>query len=421
MKIIQSFWTLPTTINADPSSLSNKFKGGWPSEAYHFLSWTLSCLKLREHYPEVNLITDSYGKEILIDQMKLPYTGVSTELDDIRNTNPKLWGYGKIHAYSLQAEPFIHVDSDVFIWNKFPKRIHQAKLLAQHLENYPFYRQLLEELSKQSRSLPSEFTQYKDASAINAGIIGGQDFAFYKGFRAKVETFINMYPALIEKQSTDLSILLEQFYSYEYAKTLGLNFEFLLPDVTADFKRCFRFNLVPHKEWFIHTIGFAKKSLIMCMQIQNILRHEYPQYYDRIKQALPLRNLDGTDEDGIYEWDISDHYFRNLKIWRNTASVDVFKLKFVLNDEVNIVGREDGSKVLHYVCSYELTEKILVLNDFDISIANFSSPMSSEEFAQSFSATADQSQREELMFRILNRLTECTFYLNILRIVPASH
>ena len=45
------------------------------------MSWTLSCLSLREHYDEVALYTDQKGYDVFINKLHLPYTEVNVVYD----------------------------------------------------------------------------------------------------------------------------------------------------------------------------------------------------------------------------------------------------------------------------------------------------------------------------------------------------
>lgn len=107
MKIIQSLWSKPSLIT-----------GGWSEKTFYYMSWALSCLKLKEFYNSVELFTDKKGKEFLIDRLQLPYDKVNIVLDDLNEFNSRLWALGKIYTYSIQHEPFIHVDGDVYIYGK---------------------------------------------------------------------------------------------------------------------------------------------------------------------------------------------------------------------------------------------------------------------------------------------------------------
>ena len=53
MKIIQTFWS------GGRNPLEHSF--GWPHAEYNLMSWTLSCLSLREHFDQVELYTDKRG------------------------------------------------------------------------------------------------------------------------------------------------------------------------------------------------------------------------------------------------------------------------------------------------------------------------------------------------------------------------
>ena len=57
MKIIQTFWS------SGRNPLEHSF--GWPHAEYNLMSWTLSCLSLREHFDQVELYTDKRGYEVL--------------------------------------------------------------------------------------------------------------------------------------------------------------------------------------------------------------------------------------------------------------------------------------------------------------------------------------------------------------------
>jgi hypothetical protein len=108
MKIVQTFWSSPHPAAHTMGGVENT--GGWLSAEYHWQSWALSVLQLRQFYDEVELVTDAAGKAILIDVLALPYTSVQVVLDEALAAYPHdLWALAKIYAYSIQTEPFIHI------------------------------------------------------------------------------------------------------------------------------------------------------------------------------------------------------------------------------------------------------------------------------------------------------------------------
>jgi hypothetical protein len=70
MKIVQTFWTKPG------------LNGHWIDPAFHYLSWALSCLQLRQFYSNVELYTDDFGCQLLLEEFRLPYTKVNLTLND---------------------------------------------------------------------------------------------------------------------------------------------------------------------------------------------------------------------------------------------------------------------------------------------------------------------------------------------------
>jgi len=60
MKIVHSYCSKPNIIKED--ELHNRNIGGWIHPAFHYMSWDLSCLKLKEFYPNIELVTDSQEK-----------------------------------------------------------------------------------------------------------------------------------------------------------------------------------------------------------------------------------------------------------------------------------------------------------------------------------------------------------------------
>ena len=69
MRIIQSSWACN-----QPDLLTTN--AGWLAPEYNLMSWTLSCLQLKQYYSEVVLYCDSVSAKTLIDVLQLPYSDV---------------------------------------------------------------------------------------------------------------------------------------------------------------------------------------------------------------------------------------------------------------------------------------------------------------------------------------------------------
>lgn len=127
MRAVWSFWSKPF----------RQYKGRiWREPRHHLLAWGLSLKLARQHFDETQLVTDSAGKAMLVDELGLEFDSVSTELDRLYDADPGWWALGKLVAYSIQQSPFIHLDTDVFLWKAPPPVLLSAPVFAQCPEHH---------------------------------------------------------------------------------------------------------------------------------------------------------------------------------------------------------------------------------------------------------------------------------------------
>lgn len=170
----------------------------------------------KKHYKNVCLITDT---KCLPFFEKLPYTNITTELDDLNNllSGPNFnWALGKLFTYNILATkniPFIHLDYDVFIWKPFTTNCWSESVLVQSIESPstfldspdPFERiyGLVEYKKYGSKNYINEY-DFSQESAYNVGIFGGADTEFIKLYAKKAIEFSidpeNYYVSKLLKQ-----------------------------------------------------------------------------------------------------------------------------------------------------------------------------------------------------------------------------
>ncbi|MHA4808598.1 DUF6734 family protein [Flavitalea flava] len=339
MKIIQTFWSGPPG-NTDPSEKkeppgkkdlrdNNGFpvagrdnglmhdnglsiKAGWLSPEFHWMSWALSCLRLKELYGEVELITDKKGKKVLIDTLGLPYSKVSTSLEGTLDHYPKeLWALAKVHSYSIQKEPFIHIDGDVFLWQPFNRDLLHAPVISQNQElNLFFYKTILDEVNANFSYIPEYFSQIhyenKDIRSSNAGIIGGNDLGFIAKYCRNAFDFIDRNMNCLQKVNTgNLNFLFEQYLLYQLAAQQKIPIHYFMEDIVDNplFRDYVRFEDHPFLK-MIHPVGGFKKMHNICNQLAKKLRKDYPDFYYKIirtlkKAEVPLNIRYYADDRGL--------------------------------------------------------------------------------------------------------------------------
>jgi hypothetical protein len=181
MNAVWSFWTKPCDADREQTWFSH-----WYSQWHHYLAWGLSVYAAASHYPETTLITDDDGARILIDGLRLPFHHVSTALNRLKNEDPAWWALGKIEAYRLQEAPFVHIDTDVFLWQPLAPELERADVFAQNPEpivpGASAYRPA--ELERFIEVAPPEWLVYARSGdrAECCGVFGGRRVDFIRHY-----------------------------------------------------------------------------------------------------------------------------------------------------------------------------------------------------------------------------------------------
>ncbi len=291
MKIVQSLWSKP----GNPEfigGIENHNKCGWADKRFNYFSWALSVNQLLKYYNQVELITDKKGYDLLINRLELPYTSVRVVLDNLNGYHHKLWALGKLYAYSLQEEPFMHVDGDVYIWEKFDDSLENGELLCQNREEGNFYnayyRQIFLPIASNfnyyPKSIDNSLGKHQKFKAINAGVMGGQNLVFFKEYTAKAFEFVDRNMEFIEETSSAFNMIYEQLLFRSMADEQGIDISYFYSDTAPPY--FFDFMGIPNHTKYIHVSGSSKKESFLTECLEYRLRRDYPEFYYRILRLL---------------------------------------------------------------------------------------------------------------------------------------
>ncbi len=217
MRAVWSFWSKPFKA----------YKGRiWREAKHHLLAWGLSLKLARQHFAATQLVTDTPGKATLVDELGLEFDDVSTALDQLEDVDPGWWALGKLVAYSLQDRPFVHIDTDVFLWRPLPAWLVAAPVFAQcpeyhSLENAWCGPRHIEWLfESRGLSLPVEWQWASSRNTIsfreeNCGILGANRVDFIRHYALTAIRMVtnpahgDLWAALPDKSG--FNMLIEQF------------------------------------------------------------------------------------------------------------------------------------------------------------------------------------------------------------------
>lgn len=299
MKIVQSFWSKP--YYSREYFFNNA--GGWSHRTFNYMSWALSCLRFKKFYGRVELVTDELGKKLLVDIMELPYDNVSLKLNELNAKYSRfenIWALGKIYAYSIQEEPFIHADGDVYIWGQLPERIEKSALLAQEME-YDFdlfHKNNLQDIFNKIKYVPAAIKNYYnktgDTSQYNAGIIGGNDVDFFKEYTREAIKIVDNNLNTIKGQfisTTSFPCFFEQYLYLCMAHEKKHSVETLFPvNKTMRFHGLADFHNA-HASKYIHLMGSNKLDFSNGEFVAQFLWREFPEYYHKIIELVAKKEI----------------------------------------------------------------------------------------------------------------------------------
>jgi hypothetical protein len=292
VRAVWSFWSRPYYTGHG---------WGWREPVHHHLAWGLSLRSAREHYPDTVLITDTPGKALLVDKLGLSFAHVSTELDRLRDADPALWALGKLVAYSVQDEPFVHLDSDVFLWQPLPDRVTSAPVLAQHPEPRDSWGpQVVEDaFARASVSLPVAWQWSRSHSGhrfrqANCGILGGINTSFISCYArlaldlALNPTYSAAWAVITDRQR--INFTLEQFllsacvdfHRFDpESPHRGIELRYLFPTNGAAYDPTEAARL-----GFTHLLGpAAKQDARVTTRLEQRVRRDNPAFYRRCQRV----------------------------------------------------------------------------------------------------------------------------------------
>ena len=247
----------------------------------------LSTFLVRRHFESVQMVTSTWGEKIF-RKINIPVTEYNTALDDIKSISPWFWAYGKLIAYILQKEPFIHIDNDVMLYTPLPQRILNAELCFQSKEffsipNYKWYDMLKPcwnaAIVRPQTIVDNEITNF----TYNCGICGGHNLEFFKEWLQCSSEYIfapENQKLFFEDHKNVLmhqNLFHEQYFAASLIKSHSLTskVEVIVDDITnPDWKAA--------NKMYTHLWGGTKKDQRVMKLVKNRLLKESPELYNRV-------------------------------------------------------------------------------------------------------------------------------------------
>jgi 2-polyprenyl-3-methyl-5-hydroxy-6-metoxy-1,4-benzoquinol methylase len=273
-KAVYSFWQPKgVTIN-----------GGFAKRVQLAQTLALSLEYSKKQFEKTELVTNQEGYELLIEKYKLPFDTVKFLPPEFEDLNSDFWAYTKIYAYSIQEEPFIHIDTDVILFNKLNKEKLKAPLLFQnkeYFEDHKGYERLIDEALTFPK-LDFSLFQNNPLFAYNCGIVGVNDLEVIKTWKKIVDEYLfnprnkSTWDKIKDKHSHNH--LYEQYYISAIIERDNIKAETLLKDD-------FYISTYRDKVGIVHLWGNYKRDQEIMGRIRTRLYKEFPKYIEIFEES----------------------------------------------------------------------------------------------------------------------------------------
>jgi hypothetical protein len=272
MKIVYSYWDTGKGLNKP---------NNWYNSELMLSSMVISVLHSYKHYGRVEMVTDSSSK-VWIEKLKLPFESIKTDLDEIHNKYDKQsWAMGKIKAYSIQNEPFMHVDLDVILFEKLTDKFVSNELYVQNFEPFSLevynntYMKYIKLLELHGTNLPIGFNKKKHA--LNLGIYGCNNLEFNKLFCDSVFKFMNTNEKLFKSRVPldKLCVVWEQYFCAVIADEMRLSIGTI---IDPNYK-------LATESGYTHLL-VDKYNEKVANNFNEYVKNTYPEYYKSIYELL---------------------------------------------------------------------------------------------------------------------------------------
>jgi hypothetical protein len=265
MNAVMSLWTKPC--------LDGKAHG-YSSVETMIESLIVSSNVAKKHYPNLYFYTDKIGYEWIEPYLdKLPFTKIEICLDEMNWVDDNYWSIVKVFVYTLQKEPFVHLDNDVFLWDKLPDELCKNDFFFQEIEWFhemgrDFYVRGLEVYKD---AVPKEIEVL--GAAFNCGIFGcGTQKSlelldeYYKHAYYFVKNTKNLKNLDFEESSKRwlATVIIEQVFIYSLVVGRNYSYDVLLHHKPAYVGYDKKYNIK-----YTHTLAHHKRNPLIENKIKE--------------------------------------------------------------------------------------------------------------------------------------------------------
>jgi len=253
------------------SNWSNSGNLGFGSQNDYVLSLALAAKYAKKIFGEVHFYGDRQSISLIEGKVAFDKTFDSLEALNSRGI-PYISAYPRAYVYSLMDQPFVHINSDVYIWEPLPEKCLNAEVFCQGIE-YDFFNKGIDQLKQSGfigNALWEEYVLNKSVQFVpRMEIFGGQNIEWIRKYASDILHMIECPANLVALKRKMFSpqiinIALEQWYNV----VRSYYDEIFITTLCSDDKSC------PIK--YTHFISDAKKDHSVLSVLRARCNKEFP-------------------------------------------------------------------------------------------------------------------------------------------------
>jgi len=208
-RVIFSYWA--------KSNINHRYSG-FSNQETLLLSLSIAVKYAKKHFKEVFFYGDHEAISQVCDHIQFDKTFDTLERLNSQGTPTYLGSYSKILTYSMQNAPFLHLDNDIYLWDKPTDEFLTAPVAVECIEDTPeFYRGQLKKIFSNvmyGRTLTGDIADFMykyrgfSGNTYNHGVFGGVDVEWIKRYSQDIIQLI--------KTPKNMSLLRYNFLDQEF-------------------------------------------------------------------------------------------------------------------------------------------------------------------------------------------------------------
>jgi hypothetical protein len=280
MKAVFSLWKRPVDYGL--------IRYGYNSIFDMACSYVLAIEKARQFYPEIHLVTDDSGKNLLVSLLKIPFDAVTTELNDLVNLSPMHWAMPKIIAMKIQEKPFIYLEGNIILWKDIPEELKKMDMVFQNPEPSDlfdlYYHSIIKNNFMNVPAKPKSIDGFEIGMAFNTSLslINNLELSGYWA-EAAIDYVNNSENAAFWQEELSAGRHHNMIFDYWFPACIASRAGLIASNNVGFYLK--EYNVGDYR--YTHTHGETRREKTVTEGIWKHIETDYPQYVDAL---ITLRN-----------------------------------------------------------------------------------------------------------------------------------